>query len=122
MRVEGVELRAQDSGFRVQGSGLRAKGSGFMVHGAECRVQGAGCRVHVHGSWYMAHGSGFRVQDSKGGAQGHIRGPERGCGGRTCFQDPLVPLRFPVLPILCENRFNFKTIFKAILATLERIT
>jgi hypothetical protein len=25
------------------------------------------------------------------------------------------------LPILCENCFNLKTIFKAILATLERI-
>ena len=45
MKVEGLGLKVEGSGFRVWVLGFRVKGSGFRVYGLEFMCQGSGFRL-----------------------------------------------------------------------------
>ena len=101
----GVRFRFQDCRLKVEGSGLRGPRLWFGVEGLGLRVEGVGLRVE---------GSGFRVWGSGLGVWGS--------GFRREILGKLIDRQALAVGILCENHFDLKTIFKAILATLERIS
>ena len=97
-------------GVWVWGCGFRVKGTWSR---ARFRLQDLGLGVTVPGSGFHSGGLGYRVHSL---GQGFGSGVHRlGLG-----LEATVRQSSEQHPILCENLFNLKTNFKAILATLER--